>query len=266
MNNDSPLKALVVVLSVALVCSVLVSVSAVSLRPIQERNALVERSRNIVGLTGLVEPGAGLGDDEIFAVVNQLDVRLLDISAGRFSDAVAVESYDPRAARNDPELSAPIEPANDLASIGRREKYAVVYLVWDDEELQRIILPVYGQGMWSTLYGFIALEPDLNTIAAMNFYEQAETAGLGDRVQSADWLAGWAGRSVFSAPEQVSFRVAGGPAASEYEVDAMSGATVTGDAVTRLIRFWFGPQGYGPLIEQLRAEPPVRAGQASEAL
>lgn len=260
MSNDSPLKALLVVLAVALVCSVLVSVSAVLLRPIQERNALVERSRNIIGLTGLVESGARLSDEEILDAIEQLDIRLVDIESGVFSDAQDVADYDARTARIDPELSAELAPADDTASIGRRENYAVVYLVWDGTGLTRVILPVYGQGMWSTLYGYIALESDLNTIAAMTFYEQAETAGLGDQIQNPEWLAEWPGRRVFDGTDAVRFRVSAGVAASQYEVDGLTGATVTGDAVTRLIRFWLGPNGYTPLIKQMKNSPPVRTG------
>ena len=93
----------------------------------------------------------------------------------------------------------------------------------------------------------------------MSVYEQAETAGLGDQVQNPEWLAGWPGRQLFDAAKEVRFRVAGGVAASEYEVDAMTGATVTADAVTRLIRFWFGPDGYARFFEQIQAIPPERA-------
>ena len=271
MTNDTPAKALLVVFSVALVCSVLVSIAAVTLRPVQERNALVERSRNIIALTGLVEPGEGLSNDEILDAVEQLDIRLIDINTGKFSDAVEVADFNPRAARNDPETSIEIAAGDDLASLGRRESLAIVYMVWSDGQLQRVILPVYGQGMWSTIYGYIALEADLNSIAAMTFYEQTETAGLGDQIQNQEWLAKWQGRKVYGAANEVRFRVAssavvGGSAAAQHEVDAITGATVTTDAVTQLIRYWFGPNGYGPFIDYLRLQPPAQLGAGSETL
>jgi Na+-transporting NADH:ubiquinone oxidoreductase subunit C len=270
VSNDTPAKALLVVFSVALVCSVLVSVSAVTLRPVQERNALVERSRNIIGLTGLVEPGENLTSDEILDAVMQLDIRLIDINTGQFSDAVDVADFNARAARNNLETSIAIAAADDLASLGRRENFAVIYLVWSEGQLQRVILPVYGQGMWSTMYGYIALEADLNSIAAMTFYEQTETAGLGDQIQNQAWLAKWQGRKVYGASNEVRFRVATGvvaegSAAAQHQVDAMTGATVTADAVTRLIQYWFGPNGYGPFIEQLRLQPPTQVAAGSEA-
>jgi Na+-transporting NADH:ubiquinone oxidoreductase subunit C len=111
--------------------------------------------------------------------------------------------------------------------------------------------------MWSTLYGLVALEADLNTIAAATFFEQAETAGLGDQIEDPAWLASWQGRRLFGPSGDIHFQVAPGPVeagspAAAYQVDGLSGATITGNAVTALVRFWFGPYGYGPLLEQLR--------------
>ena len=134
MDNDSPVKALFVVFAIALLCSVLVSVSVVTLRPIQERNALVERSRSIIGLSGLVDAGAELAADDILQAVGQLDVRVVEISSGKFTLTPGAEDYDARAARNDPELSTVIDPDADLARLVRRENFAVVYLVWESDE------------------------------------------------------------------------------------------------------------------------------------
>jgi Na+-transporting NADH:ubiquinone oxidoreductase subunit C len=181
------------------------------------------------------------------------------------------ENVNSRRAANDPMASTEIPADADLARIGRRADHEVVYLVWGDEGLSRIILPIHGQGMWSTLYGLIALKADLNTIAAVTFYEQTETAGLGDQIQRPVWQALWQGRQLFGGDGGVRFRVASGvvePGArdSEHEVDGLSGATVTGTGVTNLVRFWFGSEGYGPLLAEIREAPPVQtAAQTSRA-
>ncbi|RLA56715.1 MAG: Na(+)-translocating NADH-quinone reductase subunit C [Gammaproteobacteria bacterium] len=263
MNNDSPQKALLVIFLVALVCSVLVSVAAVSLRPIQLLNQLVERSRNIVALSGIVEPGQKLSSDEILAAIEQLDVRIVDIDSGKFDDSKDPNEFDPRAAANDPDLGVAIPADADSANLGRRTRYEIVHLVWDGDELSRVILPIVGQGMWSTLYGYIALEADLNTIAAVSFYEQAETAGLGDQIVHPDWQAKWVGRELFGSDGSVRFRIAAGPvdagsSAARNQVDGLTGATVTANAVTRLIAYWFGPHGYSTFLDNLGNQPPVR--------
>jgi len=263
VNNDSPQKALLVVFLVALVCSVLVSVATISLRPIQLRNQLTERSSNIVALSGLVEPGRILSTEEIIAAMEQLDARVIDIDSGEFDDSKGPNEFDPRAAVNDPDLGVAIPGDRDIANLGRRSRYEVVHLVWDGDELSRVILPIVGQGMWSTLYGYIALEADLNTIAAVSFYEQAETAGLGDQIMRSDWQAKWTGRELFGSDGSVRFRVAAGPVetgsfAARNQVDGLTGATVTAGSVTRLIAYWFGPHGYSNFLDNLRNQSPVR--------
>jgi Na+-transporting NADH:ubiquinone oxidoreductase subunit C len=271
VNNDSPQKALLVVFTVALVCSVLVSIATVFLKPLQLQNQLVERSRNIVTLTGLTERGEVLSDDDILEIVEQqLDIRVVNIDTGEFEPTMEPAEFDERAAVNDPERSVAIPVAEDLASLGRRASYAIVYLVWAGDELQRVIMPIHGQGMWSTLYGYLALEADLNTIGAVTFYEQAETAGLGDQILRPDWQAQWRGRRLYDAQGNFRFRISAGtvPEGStmaQYEVDALTGATVTASAVTRLIAYWFGPNGYGNFLDDLKAQPPVRMVAATGA-
>ena len=252
-----------VVLAVAFTCSVLVSTASITLKPVKLLNQKVERSRHIVGLTGLVPTDEELSNDEILGAVEQLDIRVIDVSSGEFDDSIDPDTFDARAAVNDPDLSVAIPPADDLARLGRRARHAIVYLVWEDDDLKRVIFPIEGQGMWSTLYGLLALETDLNTIGAVTFYEQAETAGLGDQITNPDWLAKWDGRQLFNNGGDLQFRVAaasvdeGSPAAI-YQVDGISGATVTASSVTRLVEFWFGPGGYGPFLENLKTEPPAR--------
>jgi Na+-transporting NADH:ubiquinone oxidoreductase subunit C len=264
VTNDSPQKALLVVFAVAFVCSVLVSVAAITLKPIQMLNQLVERSRNIVALTGLVPAGTVLSNDEILEAIKQLDTRVVNIDTGKFDPSIDAADFDARAAASDDELGIAIPPAEDVANLGRRSRYAVVYLVWDGDELLRVILPIHGQGMWSTIYGFVALETDLNTIAAISFYEQAETAGLGDQILRPDWQAQWQGRQLFDSRGNLSFRVASGMVAegspaARHAVDGLSGATVTGDAVTRIVAYWFGPNGYEEFLGSLGSQPPIRA-------
>ena len=262
-GQDSPLKALIVVIAVSLACSILVSSASITLKPIKLQNQKVERSRHIVALTGLVPTDQKLSSEQIIEVVDQLDVRVLDIDSGEFDAGIAPEQFDARAAINDPQLSVAISPEDDLARLGRRARHALVYLVWDGDQLKRVILPVHGQGMWSTLYGMLALEVDLNTIGAVTFYEQAETAGLGDQITRPEWLIKWQGRQLYNSQGKVVFRVAAGPVdensqAAQHQVDAISGATVTVVAVTRLVEFWFGPNGYLPFLTNLKNQPPTR--------
>jgi Na+-transporting NADH:ubiquinone oxidoreductase subunit C len=267
MNNDSPAKAFLIVVLVAVVCSSLVSAAVVILRPIQLNNQLLERSRNIMQLTGLLSEGAEPGDEEMLALYKNLDTRIVDIDEGTFDGTINAETFDKRRAASNPELSVAVPAEYDQASLGRRSRYAPVYLVWREGQLDRIILPIRGAAMWSTLYGYLALEADLNTVAAATFYEHAETPGLGDQITRPDWLAQWQGRQIYDAQGDPRFavsagRVEPGSPVAQYEVDALTGATVTADAVTALVHYWLGPHGYQRLLNQLREQPPVQSDAA----
>ena len=270
MNNDSPIKAVLVVVLVALVCSSLVSAAVVILRPIQLNNQLLDRSRNIMQLTGLPAAGSELPDEEMLSLFKSLDARIVDIDSAAFDPDVDPYTFDKRRAANNPELSVAIPPEFDHTGLGRRSRLAPAFLVWQDDEFERIILPIRGNGMWSALYGYIALDADMNTIADAIFYEQNETPGLGDQITRPDWLAQWQGKQIYDERGEVRFAVSGGrvdeasPAAA-FEVDALTGATVTADAVTGLVQYWFGPHGYRRLLEHLREEPPARPAPTKDS-
>jgi Na+-transporting NADH:ubiquinone oxidoreductase subunit C len=259
LNNDSPVKAFLVILLTALVCSSLVSASVVILRPIQLNNQMLDRSRNLMKLTGLVEKGRTPSDAEMLELYRGMDVRILDIDKAAFNDTLDPLSFDPRRAANDPELGIDIPTDQDQASLGRRSRYTPVYMVLKDGKLDRLILPIHGTGMWSTIYGYIALESDLNTIAAATFYEQNETPGLGDQIMRPEWQAKWVGRRIYDEVGDLRFAVNHGkvePGSSTwlYEVDALTGATVTADAVTAMMHYWFGPNGYRDFLDNLRKQ------------
>lgn len=270
VRKDSPVSALLTVLVTAIVCSSIVSASVVLLRPIQLNNQLLERSGNILQLTGLLPPGGRVEDEVLLGLFRSLDARVVDIDSASLDSEFDPYTFDGRRAAADPELSTPIPPGQDLAGLGRRSRFKTVYLVWQDDTLTRIVLPIRGAGMWSMLHGYISLEADFNTIAGVVFYEQAETPGLGDQIAAPHWQRKWAGKKLYDARGEMLFHVAEGPVeegspAADYQVDALTGATVTANAVTALLQYWFGPNGYGPLLQAMREQPPrqpdARPGQ-----
>lgn len=264
MARERPAKAVIVVLLTALVCSSLVSGAVVLLRPVQLNNQLLDRSRNIMALTGLLPADRAVDDEEMLELFKSLDARIVDIDSGEFSDAVDPNTFDMRRAVNDAELGTAVPAGQDTAQLGRRSRYAPVYLVWDGQQLDRLILPVRGAGMWSMIYGYIALQPDFTTIAGMTFYEQNETPGLGDQITHSRWLSQWSGKQLFDDQGTTRFNVSEGkvePGAvhAPFQVDGLTGATVTGNAVTDLVHYWFGPHGYKPFLDRLEERPPEPA-------
>ena len=251
-SNDKTSKILLVALSLCLVCSVIVSTAAVLLKPAQEANKSLDKKRNILQAAGMLEPDVSI--EEQFASV---DTRVVDLRTGKFADDVDPERYDQRKAAKDPAQSLKLESDQDVAKISRRENYAVIYLVeGDGGELDKMILPVHGYGLWSTLYGFVALEADANTVAGLGFYEHGETPGLGGEVDNPRWKALWPGKQVYKEGTVKIGLVKGSvdPAGAnaDWEIDGLSGATLTARGVTNLVQFWLGEDGFEPFLENLR--------------
>ena len=191
-DRESIANVLIVAVSLSLVCSVLVSSTAVLLQPRQERNEILNRQKNVLQVAGLMEPGIDV--TERFA---RFETRILELGTGVYADDIDPDAYDMFEAAGDPELGVAITKEEDIAGIGRRARYAEIYLLRGEAgELELLILPVYGYGLWSTMYGFIALEPDGRTVRGLKFYEHAETPGLGGEIDTPRWREKWEGKRI----------------------------------------------------------------------
>ncbi|GIX22001.1 MAG: Na(+)-translocating NADH-quinone reductase subunit C [Gammaproteobacteria bacterium] len=255
-NKDGLRQTLLVAVLLSLACSVVVATAAVGLRPLQQANKQREIQTKVLEVAGVLDP-----DEDVAEQFRRLvEPRLVDLRSGRFADDFDPARFDLRKAVRDPALSDPLPPDQDLADIKRRERYTVIYLVKDTEgRLRRVVLPVRGYGLWSTMWGFIALEPDLNTVAGITFYEHGETPGLGGEIANPRWQALWQGKRLYNGASEPRLRVVkgrveeGAPDAA-YKVDGLAGATLTSKGVDNMIRFWFGPMGYQRLLANLREQ------------
>lgn len=252
-SNDSTKKTLFVALALCIVCSVVVSTAAVMLKPSQQANKTLDLKRNILAAAGMLEEGAPV--EQQFSKVT---TRVVDLRTGEFTDAVPAKGFDQRKASKDPATSKDLSEEQDQAKINRRSDYALVYLVdGANGGLDKVILPVHGYGLWSTLYGFVALESDLNTVAGLGFYEHGETPGLGGEVDNPGWKAKWPGKKVYREGDVELHLVKGSvdPSApyADWRVDGLSGATLTSRGVTNLVQFWLGDMGFKPFLTKLKA-------------
>ncbi len=242
--------------AVCVVCSIFVSSSAVLLKDRQDENRVLDLRSKVLLVANLAEPGEKLAREEINRrFENNLTALVIDRATGEDSDLDPVE-FDQRAAAQDPDRSE-IAPSN-LAKVSRIPDNARIYQLLDGDEIERLILPIEGYGLWSTLYGFIALSADLQRVEGITFYEHGETAGLGGEIDNLNWQALWPGRSAFDdgwEPRiEVIKGVAGPPESDPFRVDGLAGATITGRGVTNLLHFWLGENGFGPYLDRYRAE------------
>lgn len=258
MDKETPAAAFRAVMILALICSVLVAGAAVGLRPRQEANRKLDRKKNILRAAGLYQ---GKGDVE--TLFQQVKTRIIRLADGSFVPPETLDpaEFDQLQSALDDETGRKLNKKEDKAGLHRLEKFSLVYLVKKAGHLDKVILPIRGKGLWSTLYGYVALSADLSTISGITFYEHGETPGLGGEIDNPDWQAGWQGKQLYdpngpNGPNgqnrQPALQIVKGQAQGPYQVDGVSGATLTMNGVNNLMHFWFGKHGFGPFLERYK--------------
>ena len=214
-DRDSISNTLTVAIGLSLICSVLVASAAIVLKPKQLKNQEEYRQRIILEVAGLME-----ADGDIAALFATIQPEMVDVASG--------ESVE-------------------------------IYLEKNGDAIEQIILPISGPGLWSTMRGYLALAPDGNTVRGIRFYEHAETPGLGDQIDKADWRNLWVGKKLYGDDNTPRIEVVRGFALRDasntnlkFQIDGLSGATLTGNGVSRLVQHWIGPEGFGPYLETFR--------------
>lgn len=246
---------------VCVICSALVSSTAVLLKDKQDVNKLLDKQKKVLAVAGLIAEGSRPSVDEVQAIFDaKIDIQIIDMTSGTITEDSGITDplvYNQKTAAKDPAISYPVD--TNKARVKRIPNHVVMYTIKNDQgEATLYVLPVEGMGLWGTMYGFIALDIDGNTIQGLTFYQHIETPGLGAEVDNPSWKAKWPGRLVYGESGDVAIKVIKGVAASAEEaphsVDGLSGATLTSNGVTNLLRFWLGNEGFGPLLTNLTAE------------
>ena len=250
MHNDTLTKTLIVTIGLCLLCSLIVSTASVSLAPLQEQNKKDELNISILQVAGIYRP-----DIPVENLFSRVQPKIVDLSQGTYVDSPKPDSFDMVAEARNPDFGTPLPDYDDIAGINYLPRYAKVYLISSEDELDKIVLPIYGYGLWSMLYGFIALDADANTVYALQFYQHGETPGLGGRVDDPKWQALWRGKKVYGIDSKPKLSVVKGQVSKSdpsfpYKVDGLSGATLTARGVDHMVHFWFGQMGYRKFLEK----------------
>lgn len=254
-SGESASRTLLVTCVVCLVCSVVVAGAAVLLRPIQDSNQKADLIRNVIAVSGLLKEG--LTEEQ---ALQRIDARMVELATGDEVKGIDPDTFNIAKAGKDPAISTVLTRQEDVAQIRREPRYLPVYRIVDDNgDLKKLILPVYGYGLWSTMYGFLALEEDLRTVQGLRFYQHAETPGLGGEIDNPKWRAQWRGKVLFDEKWKVQVEVTkveidSSTPEAQYQVDALAGATITSRGVENLLKFWLSDKGYGPYLSRLRHE------------
>jgi len=237
---------LIIPLVACIACAIIVSVTAVSVRP--EQNLNIENEKKVKILAA-----AGIQTDKVDEEFLRIKTVFVDFETGKL---VTIDpAYDHIKAASNPDQSTVIPKADDIAVLKRRENVGTIY-VWVDEKnaIEKLVLPIRGYGLWGTLYGYLSLDSDLNTVRGIEYYDHKETPGLGGEVDNPNWKSDWYGKRIYNENGSVALYVTKGASSTDYEIDGISGATLTTNGVSNMIKYWLGDNGYGPIIKNLNEE------------
>lgn len=260
MPPESASRTVVVALGVSLLCSILVSTTAVSLHERQEENRSGSTIRTILTDLDLIQEG-----ERIARARERAEPMIVELATGEivppeeYDETLNLEDFDIRRLASHPEYGREIPEGRDLARINRMPKYMKVFTVREreGEAVEKYAFQIYGRGLYSTLYGVIALGPDLKTIEGISFYDHGETPGLGGEIDNPRWKRSWMGKEALSDAGEVLIEVLTGPVdlsrpEAKHRIDGLSGATYTTRGVDNLVKFWLGEDGYGPYLRKLK--------------
>jgi Na+-transporting NADH:ubiquinone oxidoreductase subunit C len=247
-KQDSIGKILGVAFALCIVASVLVSGAAVMLKPQQVANKALDFKRNVLGAVGLQ-----VASSDVEAVYAQrIEARIVDLNSGKFTEEYDPANFDQVSLTGSDATSIALEASEDVAKILRRENFSIVYFVKSEAgEIENVILPIRGKGLWSTMYGLLILENDLNTVAGVGFYQHGETPGLGGEIDNPNWQKTWVGKKVFDESGVPAFDIvkSKNPSLEQHQVDSLSGATLTSKGVAQAVQFWLSEKGFKTFLK-----------------
>ena len=247
--NRGKVYSVVFVLIITVFWGFVLSFAATSLREPQQANEQRNIRENILKAVGLMEREQKLEPEEINQLYDDSVESFLVDHEGKVIPGSSADGVDLEEELENPDPAAWRLPVFVVTEGGKASVYAI---------------PVYGQGLWSTLYGYLALEDDLDTVKGITFYDHGETAGLGAEIEQAWFQDNFVGKRIFDGSALRSIQVVKGKVADvfsnaadhTYAVDGISGASITGRGVTNLLQEKLAI--YAPYITRVRAETQAR--------
>ncbi len=258
--NESIVKTIGVAFAVCLICSLVVSASAVSLRDLQKENKLNDKRIKILQVADIYDPSISIAEQ-----FSELESKFIDFNTGLLMDEYnnfSIDDYDQIIVTKDPNLSSKV-PTSEDHPLNPISPYALHKLI--GEQYCKLFSKLYGMETVCLryfnvygLYGYISIEDDFNTVSGIEFYDHKETPGLGAEVDNPKWKAQWKGKKIYKDNKVnlavIKGKVEAGDSESTYKIDGLSGATITSRGVTNMVAYWFGESGYSSLLRELDYE------------
>lgn len=204
----------------------LISLAAVGLKPMQDLQVALDTQKKILGAVMDLQP-----TDDIPAIYQERIESLVVDAEGN-----VVEEMD-----GEPVVAEKVNVASQFDKAPEERLYPVYKYTEGGDKVTAYILPIYGTGLWDDIWGYIALEEDLETIAGVVFDHKGETPGLGARITTVEVQERFKGKKIYDdVGELVAVRMMKGESGdpsiyNKNQVDGLSGATITAKGVNNMI-------------------------------
>lgn len=251
-NSNTYVTGFVIVITV--ICALIIATAAVVLKPAQQQQVLANVQMNVLKVSGIEYTPSTL--DETYSkhiVTKYVDRKTGDFmqlpEGVRYEDILTSSKYEQYRTTLTSEQNLPGLKDNLISDIQQ------VFLVkGDNGEVEKVVLPFYGNGLWSVMYGFLAVSVDGNTVKGITYYSQGETPGLGGEVENPLFTAQFVDKQIYAEndPQPKLLLAKGVPADDKHRINALTGATLTSNGVTNQLQFWLGEQGFAKFLEKLQ--------------
>ncbi|GAA5194865.1 NADH:ubiquinone reductase (Na(+)-transporting) subunit C [Ferrimonas gelatinilytica] len=248
-NKDSVPGTFLFIACLCIFCSLMITGTAAGLKERAKAKELARMKHSVLMAAGF---GDHRGGDIDGLFERRIQPQIINLDRGEVNGEIDPMTFDPNMAAANPQTSS--KPKKDSARIGRRADQGRAFTILDEAgNFDGVVLPFHGKGLWSVIFGYIALEEDLSTIRGLYVYEHGETPGIGDFLDDPAWQSQWQGKQLYNDSGKVVISVVRGGAkpGDLYGVDGISGATMSGRGVERAVQFWVGNEGFGPYLQQL---------------
>tara|TARA_B100001750_G_C15368231_1_gene525906 strand:+ start:195 stop:983 length:789 start_codon:yes stop_codon:yes gene_type:complete len=250
-------------LALCLICATAVSALHESVVEKQKANAILDKQINILRVAGLLDSETTPSQSEVDVMFEDVDAKVINQATG---DTLHDQNPWQYNALKAAKASTSGVDASELPSgpralakqiqVKRLPKSLIVYEVQKPGK-ECLVLPIWGNGLWSLLQGFVAIDLSGNRVIGITFFSHKETAGLGGEIDNPEWKAQWPGKILFKDGAVAATVVKKGAVKDPtIQVDGIAGATITSLAVGRSVHLWLGESGYGPFLNKLQEVTP----------
>lgn len=225
MNTSSNGYVLGFAIGVCVVISAALALTSAALKDTQDAAAEFDRQKNVMMAAGQLKAGDTRSRQELEqAYKDNVREILIDTETGK-------EATDKK-----------VEDRAKMSEADQKRYRMLAIAKGADGKPEAYVLPISGKGLWSTLYGYLALGADATTVKGLTFYKHGETPGLGGECENPEWTAKWVGKSILEGDKLTGIVVKKGvvdpavPFEKAHMVDGLSGATITCNGINKFVK------------------------------